>query len=65
MIRKDMSISDVLKKYPESFSIFEEFGLGCIGCRAALFEDIEEGARVHGVDVEALVASLNSAIVKR
>lgn len=65
MIRKDMSIGDVLKKYPEAISVFEEFGLGCIGCRAALFEDIEEGARVHGVDVEALVANLNRVIVKR
>lgn len=65
MIHKDMSIDAVLKKYPETISVFEEFGLGCIGCRAALFEDIEEGARVHGVNVEALVARLNRVIVKR
>jgi hybrid cluster-associated redox disulfide protein len=54
-----MTILEVVSKYPETVAVFEEFGLGCVGCRAALFEDIEEGAKVHGVDVEKLITSLN------
>jgi hybrid cluster-associated redox disulfide protein len=59
MIHKNMTILEVVSKYPETVAVFEEFGLGCVGCRAALFEDIEEGAKVHGVDVEKLITSLN------
>lgn len=54
-----MTILEVVSKYPETVAVFEEFGLACVGCRAALFEDIEEGAKVHGVDVEKLITSLN------
>jgi len=63
MIHKNMTIHEVVSKHPETVTVFEEFGLGCVGCRAALFEDIEEGAKVHGIDVEKLMESLNGIIV--
>lgn len=65
MINKNMSINEVVRKHPETIPIFEKFGLGCVGCEAALFENIEQGAEVHGIDVETLITSLNSIITKR
>jgi hybrid cluster-associated redox disulfide protein len=65
MINKKMSINEVVRKHPETIPIFEKFGLGCVGCEAALFENIEQGAEVHGIDVETLITSLNSIIAKR
>jgi hybrid cluster-associated redox disulfide protein len=65
MINKNMSIDEVVRKHPKTITIFEEFGLGCIGCQAALFESIEDGAEVHRIDVETLITSLNSIIAKR
>ncbi len=62
MIDKRMPIEEVVMKYPETIKVFEQFGLGCIGCRAALFENIEQGAAVHGVDVDRLVEGLNKAL---
>jgi len=59
-----MSIEEVVKKYPETISVFEEYGLGCVGCQAALFENIEQGAEVHGIDVEALITDLNKVAKK-
>lgn len=65
MINKNMSINEVVRKHPETIPIFEKFGLGCVGCEAALFENIEQGAEVHGIDVETLIKSLNNIIAKR
>jgi hybrid cluster-associated redox disulfide protein len=65
MINKNMSINEVVRKHPETIPIFEKFGLGCVGCEAALFENIEQGAKVHGIDVETLITSLNSIIAQR
>jgi hybrid cluster-associated redox disulfide protein len=65
MIYKHMSIDDVVKTYPETVAIFERYGLGCVGCQAALFENIEQGAEIHGIDVNALVEDLNKAVSKR
>lgn len=59
MISKYMLIEEVVSEHPETIPIFERFGFGCLGCRAALFESIEQGAKVHGIDVEALIARLN------
>jgi hybrid cluster-associated redox disulfide protein len=64
MINRKMSIEEVVKKHPEARFTFERHGLGCVGCQAALFESIEQGAEVHGIDVEALVADLNNEIGK-
>ena len=65
MINKNMSIHEVVRKHPETIPIFEKFGLGCVGCEAALFENIEQGAKVHGIDVETIIKSLNSVIAQR
>jgi len=64
MIDKHMTIDEIVKKYPETRSRFESHGLGCVGCQAALFENIEQGAEVHGVDVNALIADLKRQVQK-
>ncbi|HEY3276274.1 MAG TPA: DUF1858 domain-containing protein [Syntrophorhabdaceae bacterium] len=61
-IGKNAAIQDVVTRYPESVPVFEEHGLGCVGCRAALFETIEEGAKIHGINVEALLKDLNNVV---
>jgi hybrid cluster-associated redox disulfide protein len=62
MIDKRTSIREVLAKFPQAARVFEEFGLGCAGCEAALFETIEQGAQVHGVDVDSLVEGLRKTM---
>lgn len=62
MIEKRMSIEEVVRRYPETIPVFEKYGLGCVGCQAALFEDIQQGAEVHGIDIDTLLNSLNQAI---
>jgi len=64
MIDKKMSIEEVVKKYPETITVFERYGLGCVGCQAALFENIQQGADIHGIEVDALIDSLNNSIRK-
>ncbi|QGG49342.1 DUF1858 domain-containing protein [Heliorestis convoluta] len=59
MITKDMSIGDTVSKFPQVVPVFMSFGMGCLGCSAARFENIEQGARAHGVDVDKLIAELN------
>jgi hybrid cluster-associated redox disulfide protein len=62
MINKRMSIEEVVRKYPQTIATFERHGLGCVGCQAALFESIEDGAEVHGIDVDALIIDLNKEV---
>lgn len=62
MITKDTGIIDAVQNHPEILQVFAEYGLGCVGCMAARFETLEQGAAAHGIDIDALVADLNKAI---
>ena len=59
-----MLISGVTEKYPETVAVFLEKGLHCIGCSFAKEETIAEAAKVHQIDLEELIMSLNKAIEK-
>ncbi len=61
-ITKDMNIIEVVQKYPETIEVFMYAGMGCFGCHVAQFETVEEGARAHGIDVDALVDALNEIV---
>ncbi|TDT47634.1 DUF1858 domain-containing protein [Fonticella tunisiensis] len=64
MITKDMSITDIVMKYPETAEVFASYGMGCIGCMAARFENLEQGALAHGFDIDTLLEDLNAKIKK-
>ncbi|MDD4587437.1 MAG: DUF1858 domain-containing protein [Heliobacteriaceae bacterium] len=64
MITKEMSIREVVEKFPQTVPVFMSFGMGCLGCAAARFENIEQGASAHGIDVDKLVDELNNRIGK-
>lgn len=61
MITKDMTIQEIVARYPESIPVFERYGLGCILCLGAELENLEEGADFHGVRLEDLLRDLNAA----
>lgn len=62
MISKDMTINDILRRYPQTLPIFERYGLDCYDCQIADFEQLEHGATVHKADLQALLDELNRAI---
>ena len=59
MITKEMTITEILTRYPETLPVFQSYGLDCYDCQIAEFEQLEHGALVHKVDIDALVAELN------
>ena len=61
-ITKNMGLMEIVQQYPETIEVFQKYGLGCIGCAAARFENLEAGARVHGIDIDKMVQDLNSVI---
>lgn len=62
MITRDMKIADIISRHPQTIEVFRRFGLECLECQIADFEEVEHGAGVHQVDLEELLAALNAAI---
>ena len=48
-------ILETVEKYPATVEVFRAFGMGCLGCAAARFETIEQGAKAHGMDLVRLI----------
>jgi hybrid cluster-associated redox disulfide protein len=61
-ITKKSNILETIQKYPEIVEVFQKHGFACVGCALAQFESIEQGAEVHGIDVDELVKELNKVI---
>jgi hybrid cluster-associated redox disulfide protein len=61
-ITKEMPIGEVVEKYPQTVGVFLRHGLMCFGCAIAQFENVEQGAVAHGINVEALMKDLNAVV---
>jgi hybrid cluster-associated redox disulfide protein len=61
-IQKNMPIGEVVQKYPQTIEVFLKHGLMCFGCAIARFENVEQGAMAHGIDVDSLMQDLNAAV---
>ncbi|MBI2456690.1 MAG: DUF1858 domain-containing protein [candidate division NC10 bacterium] len=64
-ITKDMKIEEVVQQFPETIQVFSRFGVGCLGCSAAQYDNVEQGAAIHGLDTEQLLQELNACIAAR
>jgi hybrid cluster-associated redox disulfide protein len=64
-ITKDMTIEEVVQRFPETIQVFSRHGVGCLGCSAAHYDNIEQGALIHGLDAEGLLLELNACIAGR
>jgi len=60
VVTKDSIIGEVLDADIETAKYFFEIGMHCLGCPASRGESIEDACKVHGVDVDELIAKLNA-----
>lgn len=61
-INKDMTIGEIVRKYPEAIETLMSFGMGCVGWPSAQAETLEEATMVHGFSVDDLLEKLNESV---
>ncbi|MFH0943260.1 MAG: DUF1858 domain-containing protein [Candidatus Beckwithbacteria bacterium] len=68
-ITLNSNLGEIVEKYPELGEILrEEYGLHCVGCMAASFDSLEQGAKAHGFDdgeIKKMVERLNQVFKKK
>ena len=65
LITKDMSISEVISKYPETIPALMKTGMHCLGCPMAMSESLGEGLAAHGLDADEVIEELNKLVKKK
>jgi len=61
-ITKDTIIADVVSEHPDLIETFFANGMMCVGCPSAQGESIGQASEVHGLNPDALVDALNTAL---
>ena len=64
-INKSMLIHEIIEIDPGNAAILMASGMHCIGCPSAQGESLEEGAMVHGLNADELVANVNDYLSKK
>ncbi len=64
-VKKTMTFAEIMTKHPEAAEILMEKGMHCIGCAMSFGETLEQGAMVHGLDVDELLKEINAKINKK
>ena len=61
---KEMSLMEALQADPRARDVFAAHGMGCVGCMGVSMESVEDGARMHGIDPDTVVAELNRLVTE-
>ncbi|MEM5797901.1 MAG: DUF1858 domain-containing protein [Candidatus Aenigmatarchaeota archaeon] len=63
-ITKDMTLGEIVRRYPEVLDIMFKYGLHCPTCPVAAMESLEAGAKGHGIDKRRLNKMLEEMNLK-
>lgn len=64
-LKRDLTIGDILQKYPDAAPLLTEKGIHCVGCHVSPFETIEDGFRSHGMseeEIDTILADVNEKL---
>jgi len=59
---KDLTVQDILSRWPETLPVFIEFKLLCVGCAVAPFHTIEDACFEHDIAEEPVREALDEAL---
>jgi hybrid cluster-associated redox disulfide protein len=58
----DMTVDQVMNRWPASIRVFMDFRLNCVGCPIATFHSVDEACREHKVDGGAFLGALQTVV---
>lgn len=64
-ITADTLVEDIVERHPQTISIFNRHGLGCVGCYISSFHTIADSAREYAVHIEPLLNDLNRVVAAK
>lgn len=57
----DMTMDEIMRRWPAAIRVVLDHGLMCVGCPIAPFHTVDEAIREHGIDGRRLHDALRRA----
>ena len=64
-IDPDMTVDEVMRRWPATIRVFLDFRMGCVGCPIATFHTIADACREHQVQPAAFLTALGRTAARR
>lgn len=64
LIHPEISVAEVMERWPETASVFLKHRTACIGCELASFDSLADAARNYQLSVDELLNDLEESILK-
>lgn len=58
----DMSLSELMTRWPETIPVFLRYRMHCVGCLVAPFHTVSDACNHHGTSEEAFCQDLARAV---
>lgn len=58
----DLTVAEVLTRWPETIPTFMRHRMGCVGCAIAPFETLAEVAAIYGLNLEYFLRELQAGL---
>ena len=59
----NMTVAEVLEKWPETVTVFQEFKTACVGCVMAPFDTMADVARIYKMELSVLLEALHAVVL--
>lgn len=60
-IHAEMTIPDIVQKYPQTADVFERYGINVVGYKALEYETLFATCKVHQVSLDKILPELQQA----
>jgi len=60
-IRSDLTLNEIMERWPKSINVFIEHKMMCVGCPIVGFHTINDACREYDLDKEAFLEELSVA----
>lgn len=58
----DMTVAEVLEKWPGTVPVFQELKTACVGCVMAPYDSLTDVARIYDIDLSKIMSALQVAV---
>jgi hybrid cluster-associated redox disulfide protein len=54
----EMTVDDVMRRWPSTIRVFLDFGMRCVGCPIATFHSIDEACEEHDIGADVFLPKI-------
>lgn len=63
-LKPDLTVAEVLERWPQTVSAFQRLKTACVGCTMAPFDTLRDVARIYNYDLDEVMGTMREAIAE-